>query len=489
MSSRPRLQSRPSPSKDGPAAYHATKSAAERFEQAGFALVKERDSWASTLRPGGKYYLTRNGSSIVAFAIGGKWRPGNPVAIVGAHTDSPCLRLKPVSKKSNVGYLQIGVETYGGGIWHSWFDRDLSIAGRVLVRDGDNFVQRLVKVDKPLLRIPTLAIHLDRQSSFDPNKETELFPIAGLAAAALNKGADEGAAAEPDKGAEEAGASVEHDGFRPLAEMSERHHPAVLDVLAHELGVDVDAIADFELVLYDTQKSCIGGIHDELIFSPRLDNLGMTYCSVMGLISSVGDGAELDGDSTIRMAVCFDHEEIGSQSAQGAHSNLLPSVLRRLSVLPGGGGGGSDEATAYEQTLSRSFLVSADMAHAVHPNYAAKHEASHQPAMNRGTVIKVNANQRYATNSPGIVLVQECARRAGVPLQLFVVRNDSPCGSTIGPGLAARLGVRTLDLGNAQLSMHSIRETGGAADVEHAVRLFCAFFGSYGRLEGSILVD
>lgn len=426
----------------------------------------------------------------MAFAVGRKWRPGNPVGIIGAHTDSCCLRLKPVSKKSNVGYLQIGVEAYGGGIWHSWFDRDLSIAGRVLVQEGDNFVQKLIKIDKPLLRIPTLAIHLDREPKFDPNKETELFPIAGLAEAELNKSSDDGAPAETDK----------DENFRPLKNMAERHHPAVLDVIASELNANVSDIIDFELVLYDTQKSCIGGLKDELIFSPRLDNLGMTYCSVMGLISSVSDDKSLDNDSTIRMTACFDHEEIGSQSAQGAHSNLLPAVIRRLSLLPSGRDSSSDgsyeavhhegeDTTAYEQALSRSFLVSADMAHAVHPNYAGKYESSHQPAMNKGTVIKINANQRYATNSPGIVLVQECARLAGVPLQLFVVRNDSPCGSTIGPGLAARMGMRTLDLGNPQLSMHSIRETGGAADVEFAVKLFEAFFTSYGRLEPRILVD
>jgi aspartyl aminopeptidase len=220
----------------------------------------------------------------------------------------------------------------------------------------------------------------------------------------------------------------------------------------------------------------------------------------MGLISSVRDSSSLDQDSTIRMTACFDHEEIGSQSAQGAHSNLLPSVVRRLSSLSNNRDATSDgsydaihhegeESTAYEQTLSRSFLVSADMAHAVHPNYAGKYEPSHQPAMNKGTVIKINANQRYSTNSPGIVLVQECARQAGVPLQLFVVRNDSSCGSTIGPGLAAKLGMRTLDLGNPQLSMHSIRETGGTADVEYAIRLFDKFFNSYGSLEPKILVD
>lgn len=459
-------------------------------------MIKERDSWASVVRPGGKYYLTRNGSSIVAFAVGRKWRPGNAIAVVGAHTDSPCLRVKPVSKKQKVGFLQIGVETYGGGIWHSWFDRDLSLAGRILVREDGNIVQKLVKVDKPLIRIPTLAIHLHRQSNFDPNKESELFPIVGLAAAELNKDANGKTVTKED----ETEANDEEPEFQPLKAMAERHHPKVLDVIASEAGVDASSIVDFELVLYDTQKSCIGGINDEFVFSPRLDNLGMTYCSVEGLIESVKKDTALDNDTTIRATVCFDHEEIGSESAQGAHSNLLPSVLRRLSVLPGNRDAASDQsyenvghdgedATAFEQSLSRSFLVSADMAHSVHPNYDGKYESSHQPAMNGGTVIKINANQRYATNSPGIVLIQECARAAGVPLQLFVVRNDSPCGSTIGPGLAAMLGIRTLDLGNPQLSMHSIRETGGTEDIGIAIKLFAEFFESYGTREPKILVD
>ncbi|KAE9575500.1 Aspartyl aminopeptidase [Colletotrichum fructicola] len=476
-----------------PTPYHACATASKLLEKAGFTKIKERDSWNSTLRPGGKYYLTRNGSSIVAFAIGKKWKPGNPVAMIGAHTDSPCLRIKPVSKKNNVGFLQVGVETYGGGIWHSWFDRDLSIAGRVLVKDGEgNFVQKLIKVDKPLLRIPTLAIHLDRSSNFDPNKESELFPIAGLATAELNKGA-----AKPED------TDDSQEDFKPLKAMTERHHPHILDVIASHAEVEPDAVVDFELVLYDIQKSCLGGLNDEFIFSARLDNLNMTYCSVEGLIASVKDANVLDNDTTIRLVTCFDHEEIGSTSAHGANSNLLPAVLRRLASLPGSRDtasdgsyvavsshdGGDYESTAYEQTLSRSFLVSADMAHSVHPNYAGKYESSHQPAMNGGTVIKVNANQRYATNSPGIVLLQECARLAGVPLQLFVVRNDSPCGSTIGPMLSAKLGVRTLDLGNPQLSMHSIRETGGSADVEHAIKLFESFYERFGELEEKILVD
>lgn len=408
--------------------------------------------------------------------------------MVGAHTDSPCLRLKPVSKKTAAGFLQVGVETYGGGIWHSWFDRDLSVAGRVLVKDGKGgFEQRLVKVDKPILRIPTLAIHLHRASEFNPNKETELFPITGLVAAELNKPTDEA------KTEEEASGKAEEGDFQPLKAVTERHHLPIVELVAAEAGVSAEDIADFELVLYDTHKSCLGGLSDEFIFSPRLDNQEMTFCSVQGLIASVSGpkASSLASDPSIRLIACFDHEEIGSTSAQGADSNLLPAVLRRLSVLGSDSSSSSPESSAFEQTLSRSFLVSADMAHSVHPNYAGKYESSHQPEMNKGVVIKINANQRYATNSPGIVLVREAARLADppVPLQLFVVRNDSPCGSTIGPMLSAKMGVRTLDLGNPQLSMHSIRETGGSADVEHGIGLFDSFFRNYGVLEGKILVD
>jgi aspartyl aminopeptidase len=484
-----------------PTPFHAVKSAKERLDKAGFKQIKERDSWAPTLQPGGKYYLTRNGSSIVAFAIGAKWKAGNPIGMIGAHTDSPCLRIKPVSKRQSDGFLQVACETYGGGLWHTWFDRDLSIAGRAMVRTSNGTIeQRLVKVDRPILRIPTLAIHLDRQENFQFNKESQLFPIAGLVAAELNR---QGKTEETKEEAKEDGA------FEPLAAPTQRHHPYIVDIIAEEAGADANDVLDFEIVLYDTQKSAIGGLNNELIFSPRLDNLMMSYCSVEGIIKSLESSTALDNDSTIRLIALFDHEEIGSQTAQGADSNLLPAVIRRLSVLPASESNSdksydrvdSDTATAYEQTLSTSFLISADMAHSVHPNYPGKYESHHRPEMNKGTVIKINANARYATNSPGIVLLQEAARRAkkasssvssskeGVPLQLFVVRNDSSCGSTIGPMLSAAMGARTLDLGNPQLSMHSIRETGGAHDVEHAVNLFESFFENFEELEKTIIVD
>jgi aspartyl aminopeptidase len=492
-------------------AFHAVHSAAERLSAAGFEEIKERDSWSSLLQPGGKYYLTRNGSSIVAFGIGKNWKAGNPIAMIGAHTDSPCLRIKPISKKTNSGFMQVGVETYGGGIWHTWFDRDLSIAGRAMVKDGEgNFVQKLFKVDRPILRIPTLAIHLDRTKEFAPNSETELFPIAGLVAAELNRTGNTEGGQVADETISELEKDNAKDGeFYPLKVLSDRHHPYIVEIIAEHSGVEVDDVVDFECVLYDTQKSCIGGINNELIFSARLDNLEMTYCGVMGLIESLKSPSALEDESTIRLVACFDHEEVGSLTVAGAHSNLLPSVIRRLSVLSAHHDSKSDNsydavgselelATVHEQTLAKSFLISADMAHSVNPNYPGKYESDHRPEMNKGTVLKINANARYTTSSPGVVLLQEVARRArpsrdsttsaGVPLQLFVVRNDSPCGGTIGPMLAAALGARTIDLGNPQLSMHSIRECGGAYDIEHGIRLFESFYKHYSELEAKILV-
>ncbi|KAK2748356.1 hypothetical protein FQN57_001014 [Myotisia sp. PD_48] len=471
-----------------PTPFHAVASARERFTKAGFEEIKEKDSWSDVCKPGGKYYLTRNGSTIIAFAIGREWKPGNSISMIGAHTDSPCLRVKPVSKKSAEGYIQVGVETYGGGLWHTWFDRDLGIAGRVMTRNKDGTISsKLIHIDRPILRIPTLAIHLDRQETFSFNKETQLFPIAGLVEAELSK-------TNNDKAEEQ-----DTSSSAPFKVITQRHHPFLVELIASELTVKPDDIMDFEIILFDTQKACLGGSAEEFIFSARLDNLNCTYCATMGLINSVADTSSLDKESSIRLVALFDHEEIGSLTAQGADSNALPSILRRLSVLQVPGSTDASISTAYEQSLSTSFLLSADMAHAVNPNYAFKYESDHKPQMNGGPVVKINANARYATNSPGIALVQEAARLAqggkegssasGVPLQFFVVRNDSTCGSTIGPMLSAALGTRTLDLGNPQLSMHSIRETGGTKDVVYARSLFESFFKNYSKLSKTILVD
>ncbi|OLL24848.1 Aspartyl aminopeptidase [Neolecta irregularis DAH-3] len=461
-----------------PTPYHAVANAKAMLK--GYTGLKERDAWAGKIETGGKYYVKRNGSSLIAFTVG-MYPPGNAMSIVGAHTDSPALRLKPVSKKISENYLQVGVETYGGGIWHSWFDRDLSIAGRVMVQSGDTFKHELIKIDKPLLRIPTIAIHLDRDvnAKFEFNTETHLTPILGLVQETLNGKPKEETA----------------DKLEQLSTcLSDRHDSDFIKLLASNLGVKAHDIHDFELLLYDTQPACLGGLYDEFVFAARQDNLVLytldyshikvsSFCATRGLVES----DDSPNDETIRLACLFDDEEIGSTTAQGANSDFLPSIIRRLSTIKLGQD--QPSSTAFEETLRKSFLISADQAHAVHPNYASKHESSHKPQLNKGPVIKINANARYATNAPGIVLVQQVCKKVQVPLQLFVAKNDSPSGSTIGPMLSAKMGMRTLDIGNPQLSMHSIRETGGSRDIELAVKLFKGFFENFGILETQITVD
>lgn len=467
-----------------PSPFQVVESAKSALRKSGFKELHERAPWADIVKSKGRYFVARNGTSLIAFIVGSSWRPGGAFSMIGTHTDSPCLRIKPVSKRTGDGYLQVGVETYGGGLWHTWFDRDLSLAGRMVIKksteSGVALSTRIVKIDRPILRIPTLAIHLDRQEKFEFNKETQLFPIAGLVAAELNKSSEPA----PEKTADNP------SSFTPaLKSMSERHHPALIKLLAEEAHVPASEIEDFELILYDTQQACFGGLSQEFIFSGRLDNQMMTFCALYGLLQSVPSPPS----HSIRLISMFDHEEIGSLSRQGADSNFLTTVLERLSGL-GDGEGADDDAAG--RALAKSFLISADMAHAVHPNYPAKYEAEHRPAMNNGVVVKVNANARYATSSTGIALLKhwaelaavpadgdEDAGPAGVPLQEFVVRNDSPCGGTIGTMLSAKLGVRTIDVGNPQLSMHSIRETCGSGDVDLAVRLFRSFFENFERVD------
>ncbi|KAG7703526.1 hypothetical protein KL949_003947 [Ogataea haglerorum] len=460
-----------------PTPYHVVDTVKKKLQQSGFEELSERNNWDRTIERGSKYYVTRNGSSIIAFTVGGAYRPGNGVSIVGGHTDSPVLRIKPISDQRKEGYIQVGVETYGGGIWHTWFDRDLSVAGRVFVNENGKYVPKLVKIRKPILRIPTLAIHLtkERYTKFEFNKETQFKPIAGQC---QEQPKDEAGCC--------GGEPLSEDEYQSLKSVVQRHSKELLDLIAAELSVDVAQIEDFELILYDTQQSTIGGLNDEFIFSPRLDNQVTCYCAAQGLINSVEGLGSQEG---IQMISLFDHEEIGSLSAQGADSSFLPNVLERLTRLTGLTGDKNDHSSCFLETMAKSFILSSDMAHGVHPNYTENYESLNKPQLNRGPVIKINANQRYVTNSPGIVLLKKVADLAKVPLQLFVVRNDSPCGSTIGPMVSAKLGVRTLDLGNPQLSMHSIRETCGSHDIAKLVLLFESFFEHFYHLEQRIEVN
>ncbi|KAI9490293.1 peptidase M18 [Zychaea mexicana] len=445
-----------------PSPFHAVNEAALRLERAGFEKISERSSW--NLKRKGKYYFTRNGSSIVAFVIGGQYRPGNGFSIIGAHTDSPCLKVKPISKKDKAGYLEVGVQLYGGGIWHTWFDRDLSVAGRVMVEKPDGtFQHTLARIEKPLLRVPTLAIHLDGSvnEAFRFNKENRMVPVLATAV----------------KSSLSASSSSDQEA---------KHHRALMDILSEELKVGLDKIHDFELCLYDTQPATIGGAYDEFIFSARLDNLGMSYCSLMAMLNTADKASD---DTNIRVISLFDNEEVGSTTAHGANSNLLPSTLQRLVAAKIDGKEPASGKSNFELAMRNSMLVSADMAHAVHPNYTEKYEENHRPAMHKGTVIKINAYQRYATTAPTALILREIARRRSVPIQEFVVRNDSPCGSTIGPMLSAKLGLRTIDVGNPQLSMHSIREISGVDDVPNGIRLLAAFFELFPSVDKQVVVD
>ncbi|KAK3807921.1 MAG: peptidase M18 [Benniella sp.] len=458
--------------------FHATEQAVIRLRKAGFEEIKEKENWNGILKRNGKYYFTRNKSAVIAFAVGGKYKPGNGFSAIGAHTDSPCLKVKPVSKKEKAGYLQVGVQLYGGGLWHTWFDRDLSVAGRVVVETADGKLEsRLARIDRPILRIPTLAIHLDRTvgEGFKFNNETHLTPIISTVTKSLT--------GEPSKPMKP---DTEINGDIPL---SDKHHPILMHLLSKELDVPVDKIMDFELCLYDTQPSAIGGAYNEFIFSGRLDNLMMSYCSIEALIRSLKSADSLANDSNIRLVSLFDNEEVGSNTAHGADSNLLPSTFERLSLATYDGDANANVATAYLEALPKSYLISADMAHAVHPNYAEKHDDGHRPHMHKGVVVKINANQRYATTAPTTVILREVAKKYSVPLQEFVVRNDSPCGSTIGPMLSAKLGLRTVDVGNAQLSMHSCREVCGSEDVALAIKLFEGFFEDFPSVDARLTID
>ncbi|KAH9482938.1 Aspartyl aminopeptidase [Psilocybe cubensis] len=455
-----------------PTPFHAVYNASIRLENAGFQKIREKDEWEKTIQPGGKYYFTRNQSALIAFTLPQKWKQGAGLSIVATHVDSPNLKIRPISKRTKSPYLQVGVETYGGGIWHSWLDRDLSVAGRVVVSDSDgNFTSKLVKVDRPILRIPTLAIHLDRNvnDNFKFNQETEFVPILGLIESQFNSAP---AKSDPASGQEQ------KPSVKAASSIQENHHPALLSLLGKELSVAPEKIHDFELSLYDTQLATLGGINNEFIFSPRMDNLVSSFCAVEALADSANSQYFPTLEGNVNCIALFNHEEIGSVSTSGAESSLIPSLLNRLSPTPG----------SLAQSITHSFLISADMGHAVHPNYYSKHEENHKPVMNGGIVIKTNAKQRYATDAISTFIVKQLVERKGGKVQEFEVRNDIPCGSTVGPMLS-KIGIRTVDVGNAMLSMHSIRETAGSNDVQSAIDLFSAFFEGFSTLDATLTMD
>ena len=403
-----------------PSSFHAAREGARRLAEAGFTEVAETGDFP---RNPGKYYVVRDGAFIAWTAPEGAG-PATGFSIFGTHTDSPTFKLKPRPTTGRLGWLQAGVEVYGGPLLNSWLDRELQLAGRLVTLDG---TEHLVETG-PLLRFPQLAIHLDRavNEGLKLDKQQHMNPVWGL-------------------------------GDPSAADL--------LELLAAKAGLSAADIGGYDIVAADTQEPQIFGAEGEFFASGRLDNLSSVHAGVAALIA-----ADVVPAAPIAVLAAFDHEEVGSGSRSGAAGPFLEDVLLRIS--DGLGAGTADRARA----LAASFCVSADVGHAVHPNYAERHDPANHPVLNGGPLLKINANQRYTTDAPGAAAWARLCARAEVPYQEFVSHNSVPCGSTIGPLTATRLGIRTVDVGIPVLSMHSAREMAGVQDPLRLAAVAREFF-------------
>lgn len=410
-----------------PTPFHAAANIAAELTRAGFQPLAEGEPWK--LEPGGKYWVMRNGSSVIGFVYGKESLPASGIRMVGAHTDSPCLKVKPTPELSRQGYAQLGVEVYGGALLAPWFDRDLSMAGRVSYRDTHGRIRSaLVDFKAPVAVIPSLAIHLDREV----NRQRSINPQKELPPLLLSE--------------------------TPGVDQPEFRERLKSQLLAQHSGLEVDRVLDFEISLYDTQPPAMVGMAQDFLASARLDNLLSCYVGLQSLVDA--------DDQHSSLLVCNDHEEVGSASACGAKGPMLQQFLERL--LP--------DVETRMQVIDASLMVSADNAHGVHPNFSDRHDDNHGPKLNLGPVIKVNANQRYATTSESSALFRDLAERAQVPVQTFVSRTDMECGSTIGPITSSEVGVKTLDVGVPTFAMHSIRELAGRDDACYLYRILNEYY-------------
>ena len=404
--------------------FHAVWQMQQALDRAGYRQLDEQDHWGQVQ---GRYYVIRDGGSIIAFVVN-EDVVETGIQMAAAHTDSPALKVKPNPVLIQQGYLQLGVEVYGGVLLNPWFDRDLSLAGRVSARTPSGQLQsRLINFAKPLAHIPSLAIHLDRQANTERriNAQTDIVPV-----------------------------------LMPVDQASDFDF---LDRLKQQWMIEhgqpvIDQVLDYELSFYDCQPPILSGIDQVFISGARLDNLLSCFATLSALIDAKGNGN--------RLLVCHDHEEVGSVSSSGAQGSFLHSVLTRIA-------GGSQASLPL---IDRSMMISCDNAHAIHPNYPNRHDHHHAPRLNEGLVIKSNANQRYAGDSQMRAYFRDLCARLAIPVQDFVTRTDLACGSTIGPITAARVGVKTIDVGIAQWAMHSIRETCGSQDPYRLYQVLARFY-------------
>lgn len=395
----------------------------------GFQSLNLSEKWS--LIPGGKYFVTQNNSAIIAFIIGSGEPEDDGFHLIGTHTDSPTFRIKPLPEMSTEGYIKLNVETYGGPILNTWLDRPLSLAGRVILRGPSAFSPqiKLYCSEDPLLIIPNIAIHLNKKvnEGVELNRQKDLLPLLSQIQENLQK----------------EGALIEHlaDHFQCLQK----------DIL------------DFDLFLYDKQPGCFVGLQQEYISCGRLDDLAMVHAGTSALLNAKPALAT-------QVLACFDNEECGSTSKQGANSPLLSHVLERILIAQKKG------REDYFRALAQSFFISADMAHALHPNAGEKHDPSHHPLLNKGPVIKYSANQSYTTDAESAAIFSSLCRSIGIPVQKFVNRSDERGGSTIGPIINTHLNLRSVDIGNPILAMHSIRELGGVKDHLAIKNVFAQFY-------------
>lgn len=409
--------------------FYATDTVRRRLEEEGFTRLDPAEQWS--IEPGGRYYMTKNDSAIFAFVAGDDC-PDSGFKIISAHSDSPCFRIKPNCEiVCEGGVVKLNTEVYGGPILYTWFDRPLSLAGRVILKSDDPLhpVHRLVKFDRPLLTIPHLAIHFNRAVN-DGNplsKQKDMLPVLTL----------------------------DHP------ESADKH--IILNLLADELGVDKDMILDYDLSLFDTTPACRTGLHSEFITSGRLDDLSMVHAAMTALLGS-------DNMSMTRVMAIFDNEETGSGTKQGAASPVLDHLLRRVTTALGG------DEEAYLRAIAKSFMVSADNAHALHPNYPEKQDPTNHPIPGNGPAIKINANCKYMTDADSAAVFRTICERAGVPYQYFVNHSDVAGGSTLGNILTSQIDLRGVDMGAAIWAMHSVRETASVADHDFIIRAFTEFY-------------
>jgi aspartyl aminopeptidase len=413
-----------------PSPWHAVASTKQHLENHGFTELHEADAWQ--LKTGGAYFVIRGGASIIAFIVGASPLVESGFRMVGAHTDSPGLRLKPNAAYGSDGLVRIGVEVYGGPILATFTDRDLSIAGRVVTRTALGSETHLVKFDQPVMRLPNLAIHMNREvndKGLKLNKQTELPLIFGEQA--------DGIAAEKQ----------------------------FLEALAKQINVSADAILTFELNVFDTQKGTLWGANQEFIADSQLDNLASCHAAITAITS-------IKKPAATSVCALFDHEEVGSESATGASGSFLADTIKRIQFAQ------QLDEEAQLRALANSFFISADMAHAYHPNHAGSYEPCHHVQVNKGPVIKTNANQRYSTNAESAARFITLCEQAKVPYQQYAHRTDLGCGSTIGPIIASGLGVASVDVGSPMWAMHSIRESAGVLDHNYMAAVLTALFNS-----------